>query len=212
MEHNFWLDRWQTNQIGFHLPVAHPLLVKHLSALQLAKGARVFIPLCGKTLDIAWLLSQGYRLAGAELVEMAIVQLFNELGVPPNITTVGELKRYSAHNIDIFVGDIFELTADMLGAVDASYDRAALVALPSEMRVRYTAHLKTITHRAPELLITFEYDQSLVPGPPFSVNAAEVKTHFADATLLERNDLASGLRGLYPAQEATWLVGYAQRR
>lgn len=212
MEHNFWLDRWQTNQIGFHLPDANPLLVKHLSALQLAKGARVFIPLCGKTLDITWLLSQGYRVVGAELVEMAIVQLFNELGVPPNITTVGELKRYSAHNIDIFVGDIFDLTADLLGAVDATYDRAALVALPGEMRVRYMAHLKAITHRAPELLITFEYDQSLVPGPPFSVDAAEVKTHYGDATLLECNDLPNGLKGQYPAKEATWLVGCAPRR
>ena len=193
MEHNFWLDRWQTNQIGFHLPVAHPLLVKHIPALKLPKAARVFVPLCGKTLDIAWLLSQGYCVVGAELVEIAIVQLFNELGVSPNITTIGELKRYSAHNIDIFVGDIFDLTADILGAVDATYDRAALVALPSEMRARYTAHLKTITQHAPELLITFEYDQALVPGPPFSVNAAEVKSH-------------------YPAQEATWLVGYAPRR
>jgi thiopurine S-methyltransferase len=212
MEHNFWLDRWQTNQIGFHLADANPLLVKHFSSLQLAKGARVFIPLCGKTLDIAWLLSQGYRVAGAELVEMAIVQLFNDLGVSPSITTVGELKRYSAHNIDIFVGDIFELTADMLGAVDASYDRAALVALPSEMRVRYTTHIKTITQHAPELLITFEYDQALVPGPPFSVNAAEVKTHYDNATLLESNDLPQGMKGLYPAKEATWLVGCAPRR
>jgi thiopurine S-methyltransferase len=212
MEHNFWLDRWQTHQIGFHLADANPLLVKHFKALALPAGSRIFIPLCGKTLDIAWLLSQGYRVAGAELVEMAIVQLFDELGVPPNITKVGNLKRYSAHNIDVFVGDIFELTADMLGAVDATYDRAALVALPSEMRAGYTAHLKTITQHAPVLLITFEYDQALVPGPPFSVNAAEVKTHYADATLLECNDLPGGLKGQYPAQEATWLVGCARRR
>jgi thiopurine S-methyltransferase len=212
MEHNFWLDRWQTNQIGFHLSDANPLLVKHFKALALPAGSRIFIPLCGKTLDITWLLSQGYRVVGAELVEMAIVQLFNELGVPPNITTVGELKRYSAHNIDIFVGDIFNITADMLGAVDATYDRAALVALPSEMRVRYTTHLKTITQHAPELLITFEYDQALVQGPPFSVNAAEVKSHYGDATLLESNDLPNGLKGQYPAKEATWLVGCAPRR
>ncbi len=212
MEHNFWLDRWQTNQIGFHLADANPLLVKHFKALALPAGSRIFIPLCGKTLDITWLLSQGYRVVGAELVEMAIVQLFDQLGVPPIMTTAGELKRYSAHNIDIFVGDVFNITADMLGAVDATYDRAALVALPSEMRARYTTHLKTITQHAPELLITFEYDQALVQGPPFSVNAAEVKTHYGDATLLESNDLPQGMKGLYPAKEATWLVGCARRR
>lgn len=212
MEHNFWLDRWQTNQIGFHLADANPLLVKHFKSLALPAGSRIFIPLCGKTLDIAWLLSQGHRVVGAELVEMAIIQLFDQLGVAPNISTVGELKRYSAHNIDIFVGDIFKIKADMLGTVNAIYDRAALVALPSEMRIQYTAHLKVITQNAPQLLITFEYDQTLVPGPPFSVNAAEVNTHYEDATLLESNDLPQGMKGQYPAQEVTWLVGCAPRR
>ncbi len=212
MEHNFWLDRWQTNQIGFHLADANTLLVKHFKSLALPAGSRIFIPLCGKTLDIAWLLSQGHRVVGAELVEMAIIQLFNELGVPATITKVGELKRYSAHNIDIFVGDIFKIKDDMFGTINAVYDRAALVALPSEMRIQYTTHLKAITQNAPQLLITFEYDQTLVQGPPFSVNAAEVKTHYDDATLLESNDLPNGLKGLYPAQETTWLVGCAPRR
>lgn len=212
MEHNFWLDRWQTNQIGFHLADANPLLVKHFKSLALPAGSRIFIPLCGKTLDIAWLLSQGHRVVGAELVEMAIIQLFDQLGVAPHISSVGELKRYSAHNIDIFVGDIFKIKADMLGTVNAVYDRAALVALPSEMRIQYTAQLKAITQNAPQLLITFEYDQSLVPGPPFSVNAAEVKTHYEDATLLESNNLPQGMKGQYPAQEVTWLVGCAPRR
>lgn len=151
-------------------------------------------------------------MVGAELVEMAIIQLFDQLGVAPHISSVGELKRYSAHNIDIFVGDIFKIKADMLGTVNAVYDRAALVALPSEMRIQYTAQLKAITQNAPQLLITFEYDQSLVPGPPFSVNAAEVKTHYEDATLLESNNLPQGMKGQYPAQEVTWLVGCAPRR
>ena len=146
MEHDFWHDRWQSGRIGFHESEPNPLLVKHFPALSLADNARVFVPLCGKTLDIGWLLSKGYRVAGAALSELAIEQLFEELGVAPDISPLGELKRYSADSIDIFVGDVFNLTADMLGAVDAVFDRAAFVALPEHMRSAYAPH---ITHRWP---------------------------------------------------------------
>lgn len=124
MEPNFWINRWETNQIGFHLSSANPLLVKHFNKLALPKGSRVFLPLCGKTLDIAWLLGQGYQVVGAELVEMAIVQLFEELRVKPEIKEVGKLKLYSAPHLSIFVGDIFDIDQKMLGEVAAVYDRA----------------------------------------------------------------------------------------
>ena len=103
--------------------------------------SQVFLPLCGTTLGIAWLFSKGYRVAGAELSEFAIEPLFIELGVDPVVTTLGNTAHYSAENIDIFVGDIFELSSEIIGMVDAIYDRAALVALPEEMRKKYTKHL-----------------------------------------------------------------------
>ena len=170
MDTDFWLQRWQENNIAFHRSEANPLLVTHFKALGLAKGSRVFVPLCGKTKDIAWLLSNGYRVAGAELIEMAIEQLFMELGIAPKISDVGKVKHYSATDIDIFVGNIFELSGQILGPVDSVYDRAALVALPTEMRDRYTAHLTEITHGASQLLICYEYDQTLMAGPPFSIS------------------------------------------
>src|SRR5690606_14666706 len=123
--------------------------------LSIAKGSRVFVPLCGKTLDIAWLLSNGYQIAGAELSELAIHQLFAALGIEPKITELGEVKHYSATDIDIFVGDIFNLIGDVLGSVDAVFDRAALVALPDDMRIRYAKHITDITGNAPQLLITY---------------------------------------------------------
>lgn len=92
-----------------------------------------------------WLLSNGYRVIGAELVESAIEQLFAELAITPTISFVGDIKHYNAPNIDIFVGDIFELSSKILGPVDAIYDRAALIALPDETRTRYAAHLMAIT-------------------------------------------------------------------
>jgi thiopurine S-methyltransferase len=207
MKHDFWHYKWQKNEIGFHLPEANPLLVKYFPTLNLTQGTRIFLPLCGKTLDIAWLLTQGYRVAGAELSQIAIEDLFKNLNLTPTITKLGEITHYSAPNIDIFVGDIFKVTPAMLGVVDAVYDRAALVALPEEMRKQYSAHLMTLTNKVPQLLICFEYDQSLHAGPPFSISADEVSQHYQSAyklNLLASVEVEGGLKGQCTAIEHVW--------
>lgn len=209
MQADFWHQKWQKNEIGFHLPQANPLLVKHFSTLQLTQGARVLVPLCGKTLDIAWLLTQGYQVAGVELSEIAVKALFDALGVMPTITQIGALKHYHAENLDVFLGDLFALTASNLGKVDAVYDRAALVALPADMRVAYTQHLMAMTHNASQLLICFEYDQRLHAGPPFSITALEVQQHYQQTyhlTCLASEVMEKGLKGQFPATEQVWLL------
>lgn len=209
MDAQFWHDRWAKNEIGFHKSEANPFLVKYVHALALSKGNRVFVPLCGKTLDIPWLLSNGYRVAGAELSALAIDQLFSGLGVTPTITKSGRIAHYHANDIDIFVGDLFDVTRTMLGPVDAIYDRAALVALPDTIRSRYTAHLTDITNHAPQLLICYEYDQRAAEGPPFSISHEEVRRHYADQyqlTLLTSEDVPGGLKGKCAATEHVWLL------
>ncbi|PZV11102.1 MAG: thiopurine S-methyltransferase [Pseudanabaena sp.] len=209
MDASFWLEKWKENNIAFHESEANPILVKYFKELSLVKGSRVFLPLCGKTLDIHWLLANGYRVAGAELSKIAIEQLFAELRVEPKTLRVGEVERYSANNIDIFVGDIFNLSGKMLGLVDAIYDRAALVALPEPMRDRYTSHLTEITDKAPQLLICYEYDQNLMEGPPFSISNEEVNRHYSDSydlTLLLSTNLPNGMKGKCPAKENVWLL------
>lgn len=209
MDPTFWLQRWEEDQIGFHKSEANPILLNYFGELDLAKDSRIFVPLCGKTLDIAWLLAQGYRVAGAELSEIAIQQLFAELGVDPQITERGQTKHYQAEGIDIFVGDIFQLSRDMLGPVDAIYDSAALVALPAEMRQKYAVHLVGITANAPQLLICFEYDQSLKNGPPFSVTPEMVEqqyNHTYQIRAIENAELAGGLRDNTPAKRSVWLL------
>lgn len=209
MDPSFWHQRWEKNEIAFHEGKANSLLVKHIHELSLAKGSRIFVPLCGKTLDIAWLLCNGYRVAGAELSRIAIEQLFNGLGVEPQRSGVGEIERWSARDLDVFVGDIFTLSRQVLGPVDAVYDRAALVAFPQDMRNRYTPHLIEMTDSAPQLLICYDYDQILIEGPPFSVSNEEVKRHYAenyDVALVERTDVAGGLKGKCPAKENVWML------
>jgi len=209
MEADFWHQRWKDNEIAFHNSATHPLLRRYFDTLSLSEHSRIFLPLCGKTLDIAWLLAQGHRVVGAELSELAIRQLFEELGVEPRVTKVGNALLYSAEAIDIFVGDIFELSAEMLDPVDAAYDRAALVALPEAMRNRYSGHLMHITAGAPQLLITFEYDQNLLQGPPFSVDGDEVRRHYGGnhrVSLLETIAVPGGLKGKVVATERIWLL------
>ena len=209
MEPQFWHDRWAKNEIGFHKGEANPFLVTYFHELALAKGSQVFVPLCGKTLDIPWLLSKGYRVAGAELSTVAIEQLFAELGVTPTITRAGGLDKYSTDNLDIFVGDIFQLSKQMLGPVNAIYDRAALVALPPDMRVRYTTHLTELTDHAPQLLICYEYDQRVMDGPPFSISSEEVLQHYQHrytVRLITSIDVPGGFKGKCPATEHVWLL------
>ncbi|MEM6451594.1 MAG: thiopurine S-methyltransferase [Cyanobacteria bacterium P01_D01_bin.105] len=210
MDASFWHQKWADNNIAFHNRESHPLLVKHFDALSLAEGSRIFLPLCGKTLDIAWLLSRGYCVAGAELSKIAVDQLFAALGCDFTLVQRGKITHYIAENIDIFAGDIFQLSGNVLGSVDAIYDRAALVALPREMRDRYTAHLVEITNAAPQLLICYEYDQTLMAGPPHAISHKEVAEHYQNSyrlKLVESKEVPNGLKGKCPATENVWLLG-----
>ena len=207
MDASFWHNRWQTNQTGWHEPAVNPLLTTHFPSLNVHPGGRVFVPLCGKSLDLGWLLSCGYAIAGAELSELAVTQLFAELGIDAHISEVGKHRLFHGEKIDIFVGNIFELSRELLGPVDAVYDRAALVALPKATRIQYSTHLKTITASAPQLVIGYEYDQTVVAGPPFSVTPEELHRHYGDGytlTLLARVEVPGGLKGKCPATEHIW--------
>lgn len=206
MEAEFWHQRWGRGEIGFHQDEVNPLLAAHFQQLGLTAGCRVFIPLCGKSLDMVWLLAQGYQVVGAELSELAVRELFDTLDLQPEISSVGSLKHYQGEGIDIYVGDIFDLTRDVIGQVDAVYDRAAMVALPDQVRARYSAHLLQLTEVAPQLLITYSYDQSLLAGPPFSISAEEVSQHYGEAYQITRAGFFEEVFKGVDAVETAWLL------
>lgn len=209
MEASYWHERWGENRIAFHEEQANALLVQFFDRLELGAGARVFVPLCGKSRDIGWLLSRGCRVVGIELSEIAVRQLFDELGVEPEVKNIGELKHFKAPDLEIFAGDIFELSGDLLGEVEAVYDRAALVALPEDMRLRYVKHVTEITGAAKQLVITFNYDQSVIPGPPFSIETKEIEGHFAETyaiSPLDSVEVEGRLKGKVDALENLWLL------
>jgi thiopurine S-methyltransferase len=209
VEASFWHQKWEQGDIGFHENGVNPFLAAHFETLNLAKGSRVFLPLCGKTRDAAWLLACGYRVVGAELSELAINQLFEELGLEPEISKVGRLTRYRAEDIEILAGDIFAVSAEYLGPINAIYDRAALIALSARVRKHYASHLMNITGAAPQLLITYEYDQLLMDGPPFSVSESEIKQHYGTFYQLKfvgSKSVIGGLKGKIASTETAWLL------
>jgi thiopurine S-methyltransferase len=131
---------------------------------------------------LAFLAGIGHDVVGVELVEDAVRQFFAAHDTAASITQRGGFAVYSAGAITVLAGDFFATTAELVGSVDAIYDRAALIALPPDMRARYVPHLRAITpHATRELLVTLEYPAGSYEGPPFSVDEAEVRARFAHA-------------------------------
>lgn len=192
MDTEFWLQRWKNQEIGFHLDRVNPLLVEYLPRLNLTKGNRIFVPLCGKTLDIPYLLSQGFEVVGVELSEQAIEDLFAEMHITPEVGTWKGGNTFSGPGLKLFVGDYFSLTRQDVGTIHAVYDRAALIALPKAMRLDYVAYQGKVCGYPSQLLITLEYDQTLMDGPPFAVPTAEVEGLFGgqySIQLLSREEI-----------------------
>ncbi len=193
MHSDFWLQRWQDGQIGFHRSDVMPLLQKHWPSLELPTGSRVLVPLCGKTLDMHWLAAQGHRVLGVELSALAVEQFFSEAGLTPQRHRTAFGEHYSAGPIEIICGDAFALDEAVLADIAGVYDRAALIALPPPLRQQYR---DTLYARLPQgcrgVLITLEYPQDEKQGPPFSVDQADVEQLFTapwQTTLLERRDI-----------------------
>ena len=209
MQHEFWHKKWASNQIGFHLPQVNPHLQRHWPDLNIPASARVLVPLCGKSLDLPWLAGLGHQVLGVELSEKAVEDFFTEHQLQPQISENGAFKVYRADAIELWCGDVFALTADDVAECTALYDRAALIALPPPMRERYAAQLQQILPQGLEgLLITLDYDQTQIPGPPFAVNDDEAQRLLGQGWQLEkleeRDILAESPKFLQGGVE--WLV------
>ena len=204
-----WIERWESDDIGFHENDVNARLVANFDWLCHSESpCRIFVPLCGKTVDIGWLLSKGCQVVAVELSEVAVQQLFGELhGEEPTTTSTGKLVCHSTKDLDVFVGDVFDLSREILGRVNAVYDRGALVALPEALRERYSNHLIEITDSAPQLLISCTYDQSMRRGSPYSVNDDEIHRNYGKAyrpLLVESSEIPFGIKGVEPAVANVW--------
>ena len=214
MDPNFWQQRWRDNQIGFHQQQVTPLLEQYWAALGVAAGDQVFVPLAGKSRDMAWLAARGHRVLGVELSQLAVEQFFDEHGLTPTIRDSRHGTHYSAGGIELVCGDAFALDAAILADCAGVFDRAALIALPLPLRQRYAAELYSQLPRGCRgLLITLEYPQAEKDGPPFPVPEDEVRALYGrDWTIdvLERRDILAAQPG-FIAEGVTALDTVAYR-
>jgi len=181
MEKHFWLERWQQNQIGFHNPDINTHLIACWPGLNCPAGATVFVPFCGKSNDMLWLNAQGFRVIGVEISELAVKAFFAENGLSPAVKTYDAFREYRYGDLVIFCGDFFQLDPKRLAEVDAVYDRASLVALPADMRLAYVEKLtQSLQTGTRILLVSFDYPQHEMQGPPFSVPAEEIRVLYAN--------------------------------
>jgi thiopurine S-methyltransferase len=187
LQPDFWHKRWQIGQIGFHQSAVDRHLRRYWPELGLAKYSRVFVPLCGKSLDLLWLQERHESVTGIELSAVALESFCVEHGVPARRRVLEHFDVYEAPKLQLYRGDFFALTPQLLGPVSAVFDRAALISWAPELRAAYVAHLTSLTEPGTQtLLVTMEYTQSQMAGPPFSVSPDEVDRLFARSHAIQR--------------------------
>jgi len=180
MEAEFWHTRWEKSEIGFHQEEINTHLQTFWSELAPQQEITIFVPLCGKTRDMIWLRAEGYDVLGVEVSPIAVEAFFQEHALEPVINTQGDFQRWEVDGLAILCGDYFRLHKKDLARTGAVYDRASLIALPPRMRASYVQQLKAILPPAVQmLLITLEYPQEEMKGPPFSVEEQEVRQLFS---------------------------------
>lgn len=193
MHADFWLQRWREGRTGFHNEQTSPLLQAHWPSLSLPANSQVLVPLAGKSRDMLWLASQGYRVLGVELSPLAVDQFFKENDLHPSVRETSIGRRYSADSIEVICGDLFAIDHAVVADCTGVYDRAALIALPADMRQRYAAHLTSmLPAHCQMLLVTLDYVQAEMDGPPFAVSPAQVQSLYAQdwqITPLEQQEI-----------------------
>ena len=217
MNPEFWQKRWQEKRIGFNQSKVNPLLIKHWSELNLTAGSRIFVPLCGKSIDMVWLAAQGYDVVGVELVESAVKEFFSEnrilhtiINHPHNPNIKYYHWQYENQKIEILVADIFSLSIEDIDYIDAVYDKAALIALPADMRPDYSEQIRKISDNAPQFIITLNYDQSKKNGPPFSISSDQVQQYYGSHYQISKLVSEPASIGSMPeleVAEQVWLLG-----
>lgn len=214
MDAEFWHERWLKQEIGFHREQVHPQLAAHFNQLSDTARQRMFVPLCGKSVDMIWLCQHGTEVIGSELSALAIEAFAQENALMLTPTEAGEHTLYTQLGLSLWQGDFFKLTPEQIQC-PRFYDRAALVALPPHMREAYVAQLeRVLAPNASGLVITFEYDSAEMSGPPFPVSASDIQSLFATNWHIQRLSFQDILaehpgmqaRGLTSLQESVWLM------
>ena len=181
-----WLQRWEQGNTGWHHQAFNAHLLNYWHAVSAPVESKVFVPLCGMSLDMVWLVEQGHRVVGVELSRTAVERFFQAQGLTPSRTMMGDLEAWQAGPYQILCGDIFSLQPEHLDTVTAVYDRASLVAFNPQQRKDYAMLLgRLFPTGCRTLLVAMDYPQQEMQGPPYCVNGAEVSELFGARCTIE---------------------------
>ena len=182
-----WLDRWKKGTTGWHRSDINPQLIENINQLAKTRPQKIFVPLCGASLDMKYLIDQGFHVVGVELSSIAIDRFFNENKIEHKVSKVEDFVLYQGKNIEIYCGDFFRLKKKYLYEVSCIYDRAALIALNPDLQKKYVRHLKDILPNSSKiLLLTMFYPQNEMEGPPFSVGDDNVEDLFSGSKEIKK--------------------------
>jgi len=200
MDRTFWLEKWANDQIGFHQDTVHADL-KRESAEFLAGGPhRVLVPLCGKSHDLQWLAEAGHQVTGVELSDIACRDFHAEHGRAPTRSVSGPFAEYLSPNLRYLVGDVMLLQ----GTFDRVWDRAAMVALAPEQRPAYVELVRRVAAGGELLLVTYDYDTTVMSGPPFAVPPEEVLAHYPEAEVAWAGDIIDDVPAFQQRGHTRW--------
>jgi len=192
MKASFWHKCWEKNSLGFHQEEVHTFLSQYLAPLLTSTDKHVFVPLCGKSLDMFW-LAEHMAVSGSELSDIACRDFFTDAAIDyqsqsdQKLGADSQFQQYSFGNITLWQGDFFKLKAEQLSQahkvpIDWIYDRAALIALPIEMQQEYITHLTSFIEPSTTLfLISVEFPSEEMSGPPFPITEKDIRRLFLAA-------------------------------
>lgn len=175
------------------MDVVYPPLRKLWPQLSLKSQTRVLVPLCGRSHDMKWLAQQNCQVIGVEVSQKALQKFMNQCGDKFSTNSSHGFMIYKSASIELWQGDFMKIPESKIKPVDAVYDKAAIVALPKNMRTEYADKLLELCDEHTQILLqTFEYKQDEMNGPPFSVDEEEINRLFGHRfgiTLLHKRSL-----------------------
>ena len=183
MDSQYWKQKWEKGETQFHLDAPHPMLVRYFSK---APARKVMVPLCGKSNDLVWLRAQGHEVVGVELSALACEAFFTENKIAFQKRQVGSAVVFQGERVTLWCGDFFEIPKSAWEGCTAVYDRAALIALPEEIRAKYARHIIQNVTQSSMLLVTVEYQSGQLIGPPYSVSEEEIHSLYGKSFEIER--------------------------
>ncbi len=208
MEPEFWQEKWDAGQIGFHSDDVHTDLHDYVDAWLAGGPHQILVPLCGKSVDLAWLAAKGHEVIGIELAKKAVIALFNDAGLTPTWTDVPGAERAQAGNLTVYCGNLFDISPATIGPITRVWDRAAFIALHPSQRASYVARLRACLAPKGKLLMNvLNYDPAVMDGPPWAVDGSIVAQHYPEAIQLGTRDALDDRwksRGHERVEAVTW--------